>query len=101
MPKQPFSNEQTYFALQEVERTHLASQENQSLKLEEERAREKALHFMKCPKCGQPLEETPIGAVRVDQCRACAGIWLEKGELEAIQKEEGGFVAKLFDVFHK
>ncbi|QOY88984.1 TFIIB-type zinc ribbon-containing protein [Paludibaculum fermentans] len=100
MPKDPFSNEQTYFALQEVERTNLAAQENQAIQLEAAREREKQLHFMKCPKCGQPLQEISVGAVRVDKCSACEGFWLEKGELEAIQKEEGGFLANLFSVFH-
>ena len=49
-----------------------------------EREQLKALHFMKCPKCGHDLREEPIGEVTVDRCSFCEGIYLDAGELERI-----------------
>lgn len=40
-----------------------------------------------CPRCAQPLEEADYGgdlALRVDRCGRCRGVWLERGELQAI-----------------
>ena len=44
---------------------------------------------MKCPKCGQELEPfSPKDAKEliVDRCPSCEGFWLDKGELEQMQK---------------
>ena len=40
--------------------------------------------WMVCPKCGERLEEIEHDNVKVERCRACAGIYLDKGELETI-----------------
>ena len=50
------------------------------------------LKAMNCPKCeDKPLlkkaEHPRDQAVILDYCENCRGIWLDKGELEAIQKE--------------
>ncbi len=36
-----------------------------------------------CPRCQQPLTEVHHGHVRLDQCRACHGLFFDYGELEA------------------
>ena len=42
---------------------------------------------MDCPRCVAPLQEqTYEGDVRVDRCASCGGMWLNRGELEAIQE---------------
>ena len=42
---------------------------------------------MKCPVDGKDLEvQNYETAIQVDACSCCGGIWLDKGELEAIQK---------------
>src|SRR2546428_10420296 len=33
---------------------------------------------MRCPKCGEPLEETPSRGVTIDACLGCGGVWLDK-----------------------
>jgi len=41
-----------------------------------------------CPRCTQPMKKYRYGKnkrIIVDQCPACKGIWLDDGELEAIQ----------------
>lgn len=43
----------------------------------------------RCPVCSLPLEEQELRAapgIRVDGCRRCKGIWLDDGELTALQK---------------
>jgi Zn-finger nucleic acid-binding protein len=49
-----------------------------------ERERLKALHFMKCPKCGMGLIEIDYRGIKVDKCSACEGVWLDSGELDAV-----------------
>lgn len=40
---------------------------------------------MKCPRCdGAELDEREREGVTVDVCRACRGVWLDRGELEKI-----------------
>src|SRR5690349_9426617 len=41
-----------------------------------------------CPLCRQSMEEIAYGesrGVRIDRCRPCGGLWLDPGELVAIQ----------------
>jgi hypothetical protein len=53
--------------------------ERQARLLAEERERDRALHLMKCPKCGMQLEEIAFGDVRVNKCFSCEGLWLDRG----------------------
>ncbi|MEK7408048.1 MAG: zf-TFIIB domain-containing protein [Acidobacteriota bacterium] len=99
MPAKPSASEEEYFARQEAERRRKLAEERQAKLLAEERERERALHFMKCPKCGMQLEEIAFGDVRVDKCFSCDGLWLDKGELEVIRNKEGGFIGRLLNVF--
>jgi len=99
MPVKPSSNEEEYFARQEMERKRKFAEDRQARLLAEEREQARALHFMKCPKCGMGLEEIAFGEVRLDKCFGCEGIWLDKGELESIRKKEAGFLGKMLDVF--
>ena len=91
--------EDEHFARQEAERRRKWVVERQATLLGEERERERALHFMKCPKCGAGLEELPFGGVRVDKCFSCDGLWLDKGELDLIRRKESGFIARMLSVF--
>lgn len=91
--------EDEYFARQEVERVRRVAEERQAKLLAEERERDRALHSMKCPKCGMQLEEIAFGDVRVDKCFSCDGLWLDKGELELIREKDGGFMGRLLSVF--
>lgn len=98
-PVKPSDAEEEYFARLEVERRKKVAQERQAEMEENERQRQRTLHFMRCPKCGMQLEEIPFGDVRVDKCFNCEGIWLDKGELETIQTKEVGFTTRLLNVF--
>jgi len=53
---------------------------------------------MRCPHCGEPLQETPYHHVRVPECPRCGGIWLDKGTLEKlIGPKEGNWLQRLFE----
>jgi hypothetical protein len=99
MTEKPSENEEEYFARLEIERRRKAAEERQAKTLVEERERARALHFMKCPKCGTPLEEIAFGNVRIDKCFQCDGMWLDAGELEKIMAKESGFLGRLQRVF--
>ena len=91
--------ERLYFARQEFDRRRRVSSERQAVLITEERDRARSLHLMKCPKCGMQLEELPLDDVRVDKCLSCEGLWLDKGELEVIRQEDGGFMGTIVSVF--
>jgi hypothetical protein len=91
--------EEEYFALQEAERRRKSAEDRLAKLLAEEQERERALHFMKCPKCGMQLDEIAFGDVRIDKCFACEGLWLDKGELDLIREKEGGFMGRMLNVF--
>jgi len=37
-----------------------------------------------CPRCGAPMRALERAGVHVDQCRGCAGLFLDRGELQRI-----------------
>lgn len=54
---------------------------------------------MICPRCAQPLKEVQHHGIPVDICPRCEGVWLDKGELEALHLKSGSllnFIRSLF-----
>ena len=43
---------------------------------------------MTCPSCGGELVELERSGVRVDACRQCRGVWLDRGELDRVVERE-------------
>ncbi len=39
-----------------------------------------------CPRCAHRLRRTTRGSVEVDVCGGCGGVWLDHGELEALNQ---------------
>ena len=37
-----------------------------------------------CPKCGGLLETYSFHEIILDRCSKCSGVWMDKGELEAV-----------------
>ena len=69
----------------------------------EQRKRElKEQHWMRCPKCGDEMEEIDLAGVKIDKCGGCNGVFFDEGELNIIleaQLPEGflaGMKKKLF-----
>ena len=71
--------EEEHIARQEAECRRKLVAERQAKLLAEEQDQARALHFMKCPKCGMQLEEVAFCDVRVDKCFSCEGLWLDQG----------------------
>ena len=80
--------EDDYFAAEDVEKKRKLSLRVQKETEAAELARLKALHFMRCPKCGLGLQEVKYSGIDVDVCFACNGVFLDRGELEHIVKHE-------------
>jgi hypothetical protein len=101
MPVRPTEVEQEYFARLEFERRKNAEQEKQQALAEAERARLKALHYMKCPKCGMDLAEIDYRGLKLDKCTGCDGVWLDPGELESVSALDKPALDRLFSVFRR
>lgn len=99
MPIKPSETEEEYFARMEFEKLKKSQEESQKKLASDQRAKEKDLHYMKCPKCGMNLVEIDYKKVKVDKCSACEGIWLDAGELDLVAKLDKGSLDKLFSVF--
>jgi uncharacterized protein len=52
---------------------------------------------MRCPACGGQLVELERAGVRIDACRQCRGVWLDRGELDRILERERQVVAAVDD----
>lgn len=96
MDSKPTKTEDEYFLKHDAELIKA-----QRAKLDAERAAaERAMHFMKCPKCGADLGEQSFKHVKIDVCPECHGMWLDNGELDMIAEVNdgavGGFIRDLF-----
>ena len=45
---------------------------------------------MRCPKCDVEMMSFAFQGIEVDRCPQCDGVWLDKGELEAILERNLG-----------
>lgn len=53
---------------------------------------------MNCPRCeGQPLKAEVRFKIEVDRCAGCDGVWLDKGEDEALTRPDEVLPAALID----
>ena len=101
MIDKPSEKEEEYFAREELERLKKLQHEKHLKLAEEEKEKLKKVHFMMCPKCGMDLVEIDYKGITVDQCSECEGVWLDKGEFDAVAKLEKPALNKLFSVFKK
>lgn len=42
--------------------------------------------FITCVRCNSVLDKQTVAAIEVDVCPACGGVWLDKGELERLNR---------------
>jgi len=97
--QRPSASEEEYFARQEAERRRVNALKTQRQMEQAERERLKALHYLRCPKCGMTLETVILQGVQIDHCYSCNGTWLDEGELEQLAGKELGFLQKLIGIF--
>jgi hypothetical protein len=101
MPVEPTDREEEFFARQEYERKRKLEEERHRKMEESERKRLRELHHMRCPKCGLELIPIDYKGVEVDKCSACAGVWLDAGELEQLTHMKKVVLDKFLGVFTK
>ena len=58
--------------------------ERKAKETQSERDRLKALHYLKCPKCGHDLKPEPLQGNEIDRCTFCEGFFVDAGELEQL-----------------
>ncbi len=59
----------------------------------------KALHYMKCPKCGHDMETKRMSYIDIDQCTSCGAIVLEHDNVDRFIAEEQSILKSLIDFF--
>ncbi len=59
----------------------------------------KALHYMKCPKCGHDLVKKRLSYIDVDQCSSCGVLVLEPGDIDRFIAEEKSVLKAFIDFF--
>jgi Zn-finger nucleic acid-binding protein len=90
------ANEDSYFAVKEHELI-----ENMKAEFRQVEAARREGRIFNCPKCSGRLANYNFKEFVLDRCENCEGIWLEKGELEAIWRSAargplGAFFARSF-----
>jgi len=99
----PNQTEDEYIWVQEMRlRMEKLAKEQQSHS-EAEKHRLKEAHWMHCPKCGQKLATETCGAVEIDVCPSCKGVWLDMGELGTIVESasQNSFFNKCLRIIRK
>ena len=99
MPIKPTEHEDEYFARLEQEMKKKIKEHKSKRASKEERENLRILHFMKCPKCGMDLIEIDFRGMKIDECSACRGIWLDAVEFDAMVKMDKPVLERLFNVF--
>lgn len=96
----PSQAEEEYFHKLEQERLARRREEAARQKAARERDERRALHFMKCPKCGADLATESYKGIQVDRCTECKGVWFDAGEVESLVDSGGGAIQGFFgDLF--
>jgi predicted Zn-ribbon and HTH transcriptional regulator len=100
--EKPSNAEEEYFVRQELERRKEWARENAARTAKDEQERLRALHHMKCPKCGTDLHTSELHGVTVDSCPACRGMWFDAGEVDhMLEHEQTGLFKRVSTFFRK
>jgi len=70
------AKEDIYFAERDRELNEKLKRELKKVDMESSQIR--------CPKCPGHLETYTFQGIALDRCQSCGGIWMDKGELEAV-----------------
>jgi len=89
-----------------LEAARVARQEREAeraaLEKTAELSRLKALHYMRCPKCGHQLMEESLEGITIDRCSFCEGIYFDANELDQLftkkQDERRNFLRRLLKI---
>jgi uncharacterized protein len=98
LKNQGYSKEDEYFYRKDQELIARLRAKAEAKRAETHEEHQKKEYWMRCPKCGSPLEEHRYGSVAIDQCssRTCGGIYLDRGELEILLKAKSPLLERIF-----
>lgn len=97
------ANEDSYFAVKEHELV-----EDMKFEFHEAEAARREAQMVTCPKCSGQFAKYRFMGFDLERCKNCEGIWLNKGELAGILRQQargplGAFLDRCFskDVIRK
>ena len=94
------SPEEEYFTRIEKEKRDVLLAQMNKEKAEAERAERKALHHLRCGKCGGQMKPRDFRGVEIDICGDCGCVLLDPGELETLSgKDSTGVIGSLAGLF--
>ena len=93
-----YDEEERFFHEKDIALLKKKREELTAARREREHEAAKAEHWMKCPKCGDNLQEIDMDGILVDKCGGCDGIFFDRGELELMIESKGALrrLKKLF-----
>jgi Zn-finger nucleic acid-binding protein len=95
-PDEPFdehANEEGYFANKEHELI-----EDMRLEFHKAQAARRTAELATCPKCSGKFYKYALMGFSLERCESCQGMWLNKGEFEAILRQQArGPLARFLD----
>lgn len=91
--------EADYFIREDAASKHRIHEENQRQHKKEADEQLKALHFMKCPKCGHDLEKKRMTIIEIDQCSSCGVVVLDPDDIDNFIAEEKSILKSFIDFF--
>jgi len=77
------ANEDSYFAVKEYELI-----EGLKTEFQKDEAERREAQMASCPKCSGKFEKYRFMGFVLERCENCEGIWLKKGELAGILKQQ-------------
>jgi hypothetical protein len=99
-PTKPSSSEDEFFAKEDAEKKRKLALQVARETASEDRQRLRELHYMHCPKCGMKMQEVRFRNLDVDVCFSCDGIFLDKGEIDAIAApQQKGIMSAILNWF--
>jgi len=85
------ANEEGYFANKEHELI-----EDMRLEFHKAQAARREAEIATCPKCSGKFQKYPFMGFSLERCENCQGIWLNKGEIEGILRQQARGPLALF-----
>lgn len=91
--------EADYFIKENADNIHRIQEEEKRQHQEEIDEEQRALHSMKCPKCGHDMMKKRMSYIDVDQCTSCGALVLMPGDIDRFITEEKSILKTFIDFF--
>jgi hypothetical protein len=91
--------ETDYFLREETATKQRLQEKNRRLHKKAQDEELKALHFMKCPRCGHDLVTKRLSYIDIDQCSSCGVLVLKPDDIDRFIAEEKSVLKTFIDFF--